>query len=147
MSSSSYHYAQSHSYKSHPEKLVNEIRIIRTEHKDYGYRSVTMELHNRGIKANYKLVLKIMNKHGLLCHAFDWKTRKYNSYNGNVGKRAKNKLNRRFITDRPFQKRTTDVTELCWGNGTMSERAYFTAFMDIYSGEDHQLEYKSSPRC
>ncbi|WP_369833476.1 IS3 family transposase [Companilactobacillus pabuli] len=135
MSSSSYHYSQSHSYKSYPEELVSEIKSIRTEYKDYGYRSVTMELHNRGIKANHKLVLKIMNKHGLLCHAFDRKTRKYNSYKGNVGKRAKNKLNRRFITDRPFQKITTDVTELRWGNGTTSERAYFTAFMDMYSDE------------
>ncbi|TMT03317.1 transposase family protein, partial [Apilactobacillus kunkeei] len=42
---------------------------------------------------------------------------------------------RRFRTDRPYQKIVTDVTELRWGNKTTSERAYFTAFMDLYNCE------------
>src|SRR5699024_12153244 len=29
----------------------------------------------------------------------------------------------------------TDVTEMRWGSGTVSERAYFTAYIDVYSGE------------
>lgn len=29
----------------------------------------------------------------------------------------------------------TDVTELRWGAGSIAERAYFTAFIDVYNGE------------
>lgn len=60
---------------------------------------------------------------------------KYNSYKGTVGTVAHNRLNRRFKTDRPFQKIVTDVTEIRWGNQTLNERAYFTAYIDLYNGE------------
>lgn len=137
MSSSSYHYARAHNYTKsfESEKLVNEIRTIRKDNPDFGYRTVSDALRNKGIIVNRKAVLRIMKKYGLLCHAFEKKTRKLNTYRGNVGKVAKNILNRRFLTDRPYQKIVTDVTEIRWGNGTMGERAYFTAYMDIYSGE------------
>ncbi len=48
----------------------------------------------------------------LLSTAFNKRTRKYNSYRGNVGTVAKNLINRRFFTDRPYQKLVTDVTEI-----------------------------------
>jgi len=76
-----------------------------------------------------------MHDNDLLCHYYERKTRKYNSYKGNVGKVSKNKLHRKFITDRPYQKIVTDVTELRWGNETTQERSYFTSFVDTYSGE------------
>ncbi|MCT0024070.1 IS3 family transposase, partial [Weissella confusa] len=92
-------------------------------------------LRNRGFNTNHKVVLKIMKMNGLLCTAFNRLTRKYNSYAGTVGHISPNRVNRRFTTDRPYQKVLTDVTEVRWGSGTMAERAYFTAYIDVYSGE------------
>ena len=135
MSSSSYYDACKRAYKEYPRDLINAITAIRNENPDYGYRRVTQELHNQGFNTNHKVVLKIMKMNGILCTAFNRITRKYNSYVGTVGRIAPNRVNRRFITDRPYQKVLTDVTEMRWGSGTVSERAYFTAYIDVYSGE------------
>ncbi len=69
----------------------------------------------------------------LLSTAFNKRTRKYNSYRGNVGTVAKNLINRRFFTDCPYQKLVTDVTEVRWGTKTIDERAYFTCIYDLFS--------------
>lgn len=45
-----------------------------------------LELTNRGYRVNHKLVLKIMKKNNLLSSSYSRKTRKYNSYRGQVGK-------------------------------------------------------------
>lgn len=95
MASSSFHYALRRKDDSrYPHKLVAEILQIRLDNPDFGYRTVTAELKNRGKRINHKVVLKIMKQNNVLCHAFDRKTRKYNSYRGTVGKLAKNKLKR-----------------------------------------------------
>ena len=78
---------------------------------------------------------KIMTINGLLCTAFNRLTKKYNAYAGTVGHIAPNRVKRRFTTDCPCQKVLTDVTELRWGAGSIAERAYFTAFIDVYNGE------------
>ena len=115
--------------------MIDTIISIRDDNPDYGYRRVTQELRNRGFNTNHKVVLKIMKMNGLLCTAFNRLTRQYNSYVGTVGHIAPNRVNRRFTTDRPYQKVLTDVTEICWGSGTVAERAYFTAYIDVHSGE------------
>ena len=73
-----------------------------------------------------------MKMNRLLCTAFNRLTRKYNSYAGTVGHISPNRVNRRFTTDRPYQNVLTDVR---WGSGTMAACAYFTAYIDVYSGE------------
>ncbi|WP_230473696.1 IS3 family transposase [Lactiplantibacillus plantarum] len=102
---------------------------------DYGYRAVTLALKNKEINVNHKAVLRIMRENNLLCQAFNRRTKKYNSYKETVGTVVHNCLNRRFKTDRPFQKIVTDVTEARWRNQTINERAYFTAYIDLYNGE------------
>lgn len=135
MSSSSYHDANRRHYQQDSKHLISTLKLLRKEHEDYGYRTMTLALRNMGYTVNHKKVLRLMNKYDLLCRAFERKTRKYNSYRGSVGNIAPNRLKRRFKTDRPYQKIVTDVTELRWGNKTTDERAYFTAYMDLFSGE------------
>ncbi|WP_429970903.1 IS3 family transposase [Fructilactobacillus sp. Tb1] len=135
ISSSSYHDSLKRDYSSNDQRVIAEIKRIRSEFIDYGYRRITLELNNLGFKINHKKVLRIMNSEGLLCTAYERKTRKYNSYKGKRGKVSPNRINRRFKTDRPLQKIVTDVTEIRWGNNTMNERAYFTAYMDLYNNE------------
>jgi len=135
MSSSSYHDAIKREYHSDSSTLVDEIRVISKANPDYGYRTITAALRNQGRIINHKAVLRLMRENGLLCHAFDRRTKKYNSYRGTVGMIAHNRLHRRFKTDRPFQKVVTDVTEIRWGKQSINERAYFTAYIDLYNGE------------
>lgn len=135
ISSSSYYDACQREYEVDDQEVISEIKFIRNEFQDYGYRRVTIELKRRGYNINHKKVLRIMKNEGLLCDSYKRNIRKYNSYKGACGKVASNRLRRRFRTDRPYQKIVTDVTELRWGNKTTSERAYFTAFMDLYNCE------------
>ncbi|MEL1239416.1 DDE-type integrase/transposase/recombinase, partial [Liquorilactobacillus nagelii] len=57
------------------------------------------------------------------------------SYKGTVGRIAKNKLHRRFKTDRPYQKLVADVSEFRYGQMSQSERIYLEPIMDLFSGE------------
>ncbi|WP_265484832.1 IS3 family transposase [Lactiplantibacillus plantarum] len=135
ISSSNYHDALHCKYQSGSSTLVDEIKSVRLANPDYGYRTVTLALKNKGINVNHKAVLRIMRENNLLCQAFNRRTKKYNSYKGTVGTVAHNRLNRRFKMDRPFQKIVTDVTEVRWGNQTINKRAYFTVYIDLYNGE------------
>lgn len=110
-----------------------------------GYRQMTDQLHELGFKVNHKKVLRLMHELNLLSCAYNKKTRKYNSYKGTVGTLAKNRLNRRFNTDRPYQKLTTDITEIRWGNQSTEERAYFTCLYDLYSKEILSYDISLSP--
>jgi putative transposase len=76
-----------------------------------------------------------MQEQQLQSTAYKKKTRKYNSYKGTIGKIAPNRLNRRFDTDRPYQKLTVDVTELRWRDKSPEHRCYLEPIMDLYSGE------------
>ncbi|WP_103468291.1 IS3 family transposase [Fructilactobacillus sanfranciscensis] len=94
-----------------------------------------MALNNDGYNVNHKRVLRIMKKYNLLSSAFGKKKRKYSSYKGNVGKRFKNILNRRFNTPIPFQKLVSDTTELRYGKQSINERIYLNPVLDLFSGE------------
>lgn len=137
MAKSTYFYAISHpvSEKSDEAELRQAIERIKGQAPAAGYRQVTQQLREQGRLVNHKRVLRIMTELGLLSNAYNRKKAKYNSYKGNVGKVSKNLLNRRFDTDRPYQKLTTDITEIRWGKQTTDERAYFTCIYDLFSGE------------
>jgi transposase InsO family protein len=122
------------------EALENEILEIRKEHKDFGYRRIQGELGNRGFKVNKKKVQRIVQKFGLQVTSFTHKSRKYSSYKGKVGKVAPNRINRRFHTNIPHQKITTDTTEFKYyqvdEKGNMSiKKLYLDPFMDMCNSE------------
>ena len=48
--------------------IKEEIMAIYHENKGrYGYRRITLELHNRGININHKTVIRLMRELGLQC--------------------------------------------------------------------------------
>lgn len=96
---------------------------------------MTDELHRRGIKANHKRVSRLMRENGLLSLMYNRQTRKYDSSIGPQGKKAMNRLNRRFNTDRPYQKMVTDVSEYRYGNMSQAERVYLSPIKDLCTGE------------
>lgn len=110
--------------------------------KRYGYKRITKELNRLGHAINHKKVYRIMRELGLKCVKFMRKSRKYNSYKGNVGKVAINRLSRRFSTPIPLQKLVTDITELkCLGE----EKLYLNPILDLYNGEIIAYEIKKRP--
>lgn len=103
-------------------------QIYHENHGRYGYRRITLELHNRGYHINHKTVQKLMNSLNLKSLV---RKRRYRSYRGEVGKIAPNILNREFKTDKPNQKWVTDVTEFRVGD----QKLYLSPIMDLYNGE------------
>ena len=89
--------------------LKDEILDIRRDHKDYGYRRIHLELKNRGWLVNKKKVQRIVQELGIQVRSYGRKYKKYNSYKGTIGKIKKNRINRRFETNIPYQKITTDT--------------------------------------
>lgn len=123
------------------EALEQEILDIRKKNKDYGYRRIHGELaSNRNIHVNKKKVQRIVKKLGLQVTSFTHKSRKYSSYKGKVGKVAPNRINRRFNTNIPHQKITTDTTEFKYyyvdEKGKMAiKKLYLDPFMDMCNSE------------
>ncbi len=118
--------------KKKPDKykeIKEEIMSIYHENQGrYGYRRITMELHNRGYKINHKTVQRLMKLLGLKCMV---RIKKYRSYKGTIGKVAPNIIQRNFHADKPNQKWTTDITEFSL-HGT---KLYLSPILDMYNGE------------
>lgn len=129
-----YHYHVKNFGKEDPDTELKELltHLFKKFHGRYGYKRITNELKKLGHYINHKKVYRIMRELGLKCVKFMRKSRKYNSYKGNVGKVAKNRLSRRFSTPIPLQKLVTDITEFkCLGE----EKLYLNPLIDLYNGE------------
>lgn len=122
------------------QEILEKILEIRKEHKDYGYRRITAELHRRGIIINKKKVQRIMQEHNLQVKTFTRKSRKYRSYKGKVGTVAPNLIERQFDTPVLHQKIATDTTEFKYyevdADGRMiTHKLYLDAFLDMGNNE------------
>ena len=120
-------------YKSNHDKydkIKKEIFNIFNENKGrYGYRRITLELKNRGFNINHKTVLRLMNILGI--KSIQRPKRRYNSYQGSIGKIANNLLKRDFKADKPNQKWVTDVTEF----KVHDRKLYLSPIIDLFNGE------------
>ncbi|OAO20017.1 transposase [Mammaliicoccus lentus] len=126
-------------------KLVNLIKKIVHDNKmRYGYRRVTLTLKKLGFIINHKKVLRIMRENNLLCTKFTRRSRSLKTYKGQIGKVAKNMLNRRFKTDRPLQKLVSDVTQFNIKGSNV--KLYLSTILDIYSGEVISFSISKSPQ-
>lgn len=103
----------------------------------YGYRRITMELHNRRLHLNHKTVQRLMKELGLICRV---RIKKYRSYKGEVGKIAPNLLNRDFYAEKPKQKWVTDVTEF----SLFGQKLYLSLILDLHSS--YLVSYAISER-
>lgn len=141
MPKSTYMYWQKRFDRKNPDAELETVMLeIRASHKDYGYRRMQAELRNQGYHVNKKKVQRLMQKLKLQVTSFTRKSRKYNSYKGNIGKVSPNRIKRRFETNIPHQKITTDTTEFKYyevdAKGHMKMcKLYLDPFMDMYNGE------------
>ena len=141
MPKATYMYWQKRFNRENPDKeLEGKMLKIRESNKDYGYRRMLAELRKQGYVVNKKKVQRIMKELNLQVTSFTRKSRKYSSYKGRVGTVAPNRIRRRFNTNIPHQKITTDTTEFKYyevdakGHMTM-HKLYLDPFMDMCNGE------------
>lgn len=103
----------------------------------YGYRRVTLDLHESGIVTNHKLVMKLMQEEQLTCQV---RMKKYRSYRGEIGKVAPDLIQRDFSATAPNQKWTTDITEF----SLFGSKLYLSPILDMFNSEI--VEYTISDR-
>ena len=128
---------------SNTDKYITErqaiIELYEQNKQRYGYRRITLELHNNGINLNHKTVLKLMKS--LNIRGEQRKNEQYHSYKGEVGKVAENILNRDFTASKPFEKLTTDVTRF----KVCNDKVYLSPVMDLYNREIVAYSISLSP--
>ena len=126
--------------KNHDIKA--EIQTIFTEHKgNYGYRRITLELRNRGFVVNHKKVQRLMKTLGLTARIR--RKRKYSSYQGEIGKKADNLIQRQFEAAKPMEKCYTDVTE--FAIPASSQKLYLSPVLDGFNSEIIAFNLSCSP--
>ena len=124
------------------QKLKAEIQAIFTEHKgNYGYRRIHLELRNRGYVVNHKRVQRFMKVLNL--QARIRKKRKYSSYQGEIGKKADNLIQRQFEASKPMEKCYTDVTE--FAIPASSQKLYLSPVLDGFNSEIIAYNLSTSP--
>jgi len=140
MARSSFYYHKKQSKIPDKYQLIKElIKSIYHKHKGrYGYRRITDELQNKGIKINHKTVLRLMKLLGLKSIV---RVKKYKSYKGEQGKIAPNVLKREFTADTPNKKWVTDITEF----KVKDKKLYLSPIMDLYNQEIISYELSERP--
>ncbi len=124
------------------QDLKVEIQSIYNEHKgNYGYRRVTLELRNRGFVINHKKVQRLMKILSLTARIR--RKRKYSSYQGEIGKKADNLIQRQFEASKPMEKCYTDVTEFAIPNST--QKLYLSSVLDGFNSEIIAYNLSTSP--
>ena len=122
--------------------LKAEIQSIFTEHKgNYGFRRMTLELRNRGYVVNHKRVQRLMKVLGLSARIR--RKRKYSSYQGEIGKKAANLIQRQFEASNPMEKCYTDVTEFAIPAST--QKLYLSPVLDGFNSEIIAYHLSTSP--
>ena len=82
--------------------------------------------------------------------SFTRKSRKYNSYKGDIGKTAPNRLKRRFTSTIPHQKIVTDTTEFRYYDADDSgqlqlRKLYLDPFIDLFNMEVVSYKISAQP--
>ena len=136
--------------KDKDEVFEDQIKEIRKDNPNYGYRRIHAMLRRLGILINKKKVQRLVQKLKLQVTSFARKSRKYYSYKGTIGKVAPNRLKRRFNTSVVHQKITTDTSEFKYyesdKSGNMQvKKLYLNPFLDMFNGEIISYSITGSP--
>ena len=100
--------------------------VFETNLGRYGHRRIHATLLKAGWCVAKKTVLKLLRQLGLVCRIR--RKKRFNSYRGEVGTVAPNRLNRDFAAAAPNQKWVTDVTEFA----VHQNKLYLSPVMDLF---------------
>ena len=107
------------------------VRVIElfTENKGrYGYRRIHALLKRENIIVSEKVIRRIMKEEQLIVKIK--RTRKYNSYQGEISPAVDNLINRNFSASKPNEKWLTDITEFAIPAG----KVYLSPIVDCFDG-------------
>lgn len=122
-----YYYVKQRTKPDKYSEIKEQITDIYQENYGcYGYRRITVELHNRGYTINHKTVQRLMKELDIVCQV---RIKKYRSYKGEVGRIAPNLIERNFESVKPNEKWVTDVTEFC----LFGQKLYLSPILDLCS--------------
>ncbi len=130
MARSTFYYRLKSSQKTDKYNVIKQ-QIVHIHHINkarYGYRRITLALHEAGIQINHKTVRKLMAKLEIRCMV---RRRKHIYYKGEVGKVSPNLLQRDFNAESPLCKLVTDVTEFL----VLGQKIYLSPVLDLYNRE------------
>lgn len=101
----------------------------------YGVRRIWALLRKNSdySRINHKKVQRLMHEMNIQGAGYCKKRAKYNSYPGPDGQTTRNRFHRRFQTDRPLQKLSSDITE--FKVPTTGEKLYLEPILDLYNKE------------
>lgn len=136
----------------HPDEEEGELKEVITGlfeyyEGDYGVRRLSSQvrdyyrLMNRSVP-NHKRIQRLMHELNIKYTKYSKRHRKYDSSKGPAGKTAKNKLNRRFMTNRKYQKMVCDVTELKAKDG---KKVYLKIIKDLATKQILTWSISTSP--
>ena len=120
------------SKKQSQQPLLVAIQDILNEHEDnrnYGVKRMLLALEQKGIKASYSTVYRVMKKHGLLKKA----KRHPNGITREdaLAQKSENLIRGDFTASAPNQKWLSDITEIPCSDGKL----YLCAVLDCFNGE------------
>lgn len=143
MAKSSYYYQVKQLQSNNKyEKLRETIRGIFEENKGcFGYRRIHVLLKNRGVIVSEKVIRRIMKEESL--EVKTRRTRKYNSYKGEISPAPENLINRDFHAEKPNQKWLTDITEFSIRGG----KVYLSPIIDCFDGMPVAWSIGTSPNA
>lgn len=119
--------------------LKTKIQALYESHKGrYGYRRITAAIRQAGQTVNHKTVQRLMGQLKLKSLV---RAKKYRAWRGEVGRIAKNLMNREFCAQKPNQKWVTDVTEF----NVLGQKLYLSPIMDLYNAEIVAYEMNTRP--
>lgn len=84
-----------------------------------------------------------MKELGILCTKFSNRIRKYNSYKGNIGKIARNILDRDFFAKKPNEIWLTDITEFKIRDSR--DKLYLSPILDTFNSEIVSFHISKNP--
>lgn len=118
-----------HHKKNKYELIRCRIIALFKENKErYGYRRIHALLKRENVIISEKIVRRIMKEEQLLVKIK--KTRKYNSYQGEISPAVDNIVNRDFSAMKPNEKWLTDITEFAIPAG----KIYLSPIVDCFDG-------------
>lgn len=104
------------------------IKVFQDNRCVYGYRKIHQLLRRKGTIASEKIARRIMKEESLVVKIR--RSRKYNSYQGELSMAPENLVNRNFHADKPNEKWLTDITEFSIPSG----KVYLSPVIDCFDG-------------